>query len=60
MDEIDFRHNKLNFSWNVSNQTTIIPESVDWRNTSYIKLGRGPQYIDGQCGILLEASYPVL
>jgi KDEL-tailed cysteine endopeptidase len=33
-----------------------------WGNQGYIKLGRGQQYNDGQgqCGILLEASYPVL
>ena len=33
-----------------------------WGDQGYIKLGRGPQYNDGQgqCGILLEASYPVL
>lgn len=33
-----------------------------WGEGGYIKLGRGPQYNDGQgqCGILLEASYPVL
>jgi C1A family cysteine protease len=33
---------------------------TSWGDEGYIKLGRGPQYIDGQCGILLEASYPVL
>ena len=33
-----------------------------WGDEGYIKLGRGPQYNDGQgqCGILLEASYPIL
>lgn len=33
-----------------------------WGDQGYIKLGRGPQYNDGQgqCGILLEASYPLL
>jgi len=33
-----------------------------WGDEGYIKLGRGPQYNDGQgqCGILLEASYPLL
>jgi len=33
-----------------------------WGDEGYIKLGRGPQYNDGQgqCGILLQASYPVL
>jgi C1A family cysteine protease len=33
-----------------------------WGEGGYIKLGRGPQYNSGkgQCGILLEASYPVL
>jgi hypothetical protein len=33
-----------------------------WGDNGYIKLGRGPQYNNGkgQCGILLEASYPVL
>ena len=33
-----------------------------WGDEGYIKLGRGPQYNNGQgqCGILLEASYPVL
>ena len=33
-----------------------------WGEQGYIKLGRGPQYNEGQgqCGILLEASYPVL
>jgi hypothetical protein len=35
---------------------------TSWGDEGYIKLGRGPQYNagDGQCGILLEASYPVL
>ena len=33
-----------------------------WGDEGYIKLGRGPQYNDGQgqCGILLQASYPIL
>jgi C1A family cysteine protease len=33
-----------------------------WGDEGYIKLGRGPQYNNGQgqCGILLEGSYPVL
>lgn len=33
-----------------------------WGDEGYIKLGRGQQYNDGQgqCGILLQASYPVL
>jgi len=33
-----------------------------WGLNGYIKLGRGPQYNDGkgQCGILMEASYPLL
>lgn len=35
---------------------------TSWGDNGYIMLGRGPQYNngDGQCGILLEASYPVL
>jgi C1A family cysteine protease len=35
---------------------------TSWGDEGYIKLGRGPQYNDGQgqCGILLQASYPVL
>jgi len=35
---------------------------TSWGDQGYIKLGRGPQYNDGQgqCGILLEASYPIL
>ena len=35
---------------------------TSWGDQGYIKLGRGPQYNDnqGQCGILLEASYPLL
>ena len=35
---------------------------TSWGDEGYIKLGRGPQYNEGQgqCGILLEASYPVL
>ena len=33
-----------------------------WGDAGYIKLGRGPNYNngDGQCGILLQGSYPVL
>ena len=33
-----------------------------WGDGGYIKLGRGPNYNngDGQCGILLQGSYPVL
>ena len=33
-----------------------------WGENGYIKLARGPQYNNGQgqCGILMEASYPVL
>ena len=33
-----------------------------WGENGYIKLGRGPQYNNGQgqCGVLLSASYPVL
>jgi len=36
--------------------------STSWGNGGYIKLGRGPQYNggDGQCGMLLQASYPLL
>ena len=36
--------------------------STSWGDGGYIKLGRGPQYNggDGQCGILLQASYPLL
>ena len=35
---------------------------VTWGQNGYILLGRGSQYNngDGQCGILLQASYPVL
>jgi hypothetical protein len=35
---------------------------TSWGEDGYIKLGRGPQYNNGQgqCGILLEASYPTL
>jgi C1A family cysteine protease len=35
---------------------------TSWGDQGYIKLGRGPQYNhgQGQCGILLEASYPLL
>lgn len=33
-----------------------------WGDEGYIKLGRGSQYNDGQgqCGILLQASYPII
>ena len=33
-----------------------------WGENGYIRLGRGSDYNngDGQCGILLQASYPVL
>ena len=33
-----------------------------WGESGYIRLGRGSEYNngDGQCGILLQASYPVL
>jgi C1A family cysteine protease len=35
---------------------------LTWGLQGYIKLGRGPQYNNGQgqCGVLLEASYPLL
>lgn len=35
---------------------------TSWGEKGYIKLGRGSQYNggDGQCGMLLEASYPLL
>ena len=35
---------------------------ITWGEQGYIKLGRGPQYNEGQgqCGILLEGSYPIL
>jgi C1A family cysteine protease len=35
---------------------------TSWGDGGYIMLGRGPQYNggDGQCGILLQGSYPVL
>ena len=35
---------------------------TSWGDEGYIKLGRGPQYNNGQgqCGILLQASYPIL
>jgi len=34
---------------------------VDWGLQGYILLGRGPQYgTDGQCGILMDPSYPVV
>lgn len=36
--------------------------STSWGDGGYIKLGRGKEYNngDGQCGILLQASYPLL
>ena len=36
--------------------------STTWGDKGYIKLGRGKQYNngDGQCGLLLQGSYPVL
>jgi len=36
--------------------------SASWGESGYIRLGRGTQYNsgNGQCGILMEASYPVL
>lgn len=36
--------------------------STSWGYGGYIMLGRGPQYNggDGQCGMLLQASYPLL
>jgi C1A family cysteine protease len=36
--------------------------STSWGNGGYIKIGRGSQYNngDGQCGVLLQASYPIL
>lgn len=36
--------------------------STSWGENGYIKLGRGKQYNngDGQCGLLLQGSYPVL
>jgi C1A family cysteine protease len=36
--------------------------STSWGDAGYIKLGRGKQYNsgDGQCGLLLQGSYPVL
>jgi C1A family cysteine protease len=36
--------------------------SVSWGSQGYIYLGRGPKYNGGagQCGILMEASFPVL
>lgn len=35
---------------------------VSWGESGYIKLGRGPSYNkgNGQCGVLLQASYPML
>lgn len=35
---------------------------VTWGDQGYIRLGRGPEYNNGQgqCGILLQGSYPVL
>jgi KDEL-tailed cysteine endopeptidase len=36
--------------------------STSWGDNGFIKLGRGKQYNngDGQCGLLLQGSYPVL
>lgn len=36
--------------------------STSWGDGGYIKLARGPQYngADGQCGVLIEPSYPLL
>jgi len=36
--------------------------SASWGDKGYIRLGRGSQYNngDGQCGMLLMASYPNL
>lgn len=36
--------------------------STTWGEKGYIRIGRGTQYNrgDGQCGVLLEASYPVV
>ena len=36
--------------------------STSWGANGYIKLGRGPQYNngDGQCGLLLQGSFPLL
>lgn len=36
--------------------------STSWGDVGYIKLGRGPEYNDGdgQCGVLLQGSYPLL
>jgi len=36
--------------------------STSWGDNGYIKLGRGKQYNngDGQCGLLLQGSYPIL
>jgi C1A family cysteine protease len=43
--------------WKVKNSW-----SQSWGDGGYILLGKGPQYNngDGQCGILLQGSYPVL
>jgi C1A family cysteine protease len=36
--------------------------STSWGDGGYIKIGRGSQYNngDGQCGVLLQGSYPIL
>jgi C1A family cysteine protease len=36
--------------------------STEWGDGGYIKLGKGSQYNngDGQCGVLLQGSYPIL
>jgi KDEL-tailed cysteine endopeptidase len=35
---------------------------TSWGESGYIRLGRGPEYNngDGQCGLLLEGSYPIM
>jgi C1A family cysteine protease len=36
--------------------------STSWGENGYIRIGRGAQYNggQGQCGVLLEASYPMV
>ena len=48
--------NGINY-WKVKNSW-----SSDWGLNGYILLGRGPEYNrgDGQCGLLLQGSYPLL
>jgi len=43
--------------WKVKNSW-----STSWGDVGYILLGKGPEYNngDGQCGLLLQASYPIL